>query len=209
MTMDKGMAKDRLLILFYRNPELGKVKTRLSASIGEEKALAVYYLLSHQTKNVTATLRCDKILCYTDFIDTEDSWPSAVYLKSLQQGADLGERMMFAFQSGFERKYKSICIIGMDCFELTSAILEKAFEKLTTHEIVIGPAKDGGYYLLGMNHPHPELFQNKKWSSDSVAADTLSDCEKLKLNVFKLPTLADVDRENDLPEAIRKSLQLL
>ena len=137
--------KNQLLVLFCRNPELGKVKTRLAASIGDEKALAIYFLLANHTKQITAPLACDKILYYSDFVDSEDNWPATTFEKSLQQGADLGEKMMNVFRNGFERKYKSICIIGTDCFDLTSAILEEAFEKLETNDAVIGPAHDGGY----------------------------------------------------------------
>lgn len=206
--MKKPKTRNRLLILFYRNPEPGKVKTRLAATIGDEKALAVYYLLCHHTKEIATPLECDKTLYYTDLIDTEDNWPETTYHKSLQRGADLGERMMHAFRDGFERKYRSICIIGMDCFELTTARVEKAFEELNTHDVVIGPAKDGGYYLLGMNQVYNEIFQNKKWGSNLVAAETLRDCETLKLTVFKLPILTDVDEEKDLPEVTRRSLKL-
>lgn len=194
---------DQLLILFTRNAELGKVKTRLAATMGDEKALAVYYVLCHHTKEVADPLTCDKVVYYTDFIDTEDNWPSTVYLKSLQHGHDLGDKMMHAFRRGFEKNYDSICIIGMDCFELTSKILEQAFERLKSNDVVVGPARDGGYYLLGMRRLHPELFQNKNWSSDSVASATFRDCKKLNLKVFKLPMLTDVDEEKDLPDALK------
>ncbi len=196
--------KNQLLVLFYRNPVLGKVKTRLAARIGDEKALAVYFLLSHHTKEITTPVACDKNLYYTDFIDTEDNWPTTVYHKSLQHGADLGEKMMHAFHDGFEKKYDAICIIGTDCFELTTGIVESAFEMLKTNDVVIGPAKDGGYYLLGMNRLYGPLFQNKKWSSDSVAASTIRDCKDLNLKVFELPMLTDVDEEKDLPHLLKK-----
>ncbi len=199
---------DRLLILFSRNPELGKVKTRLAATLGDEKALAVYYVLSHHSREITVSLTCDKVLYYTDFIDTEDNWPSSVFRKSLQHGNGLGEKMMHAFEEGFEAKYKSICIIGMDCFELTAAIVEQAFEALESSDVVIGPAKDGGYYLLGMKRLHPELFQNKPWSSNAVASSTRCDCDRLGLTYFELMKLTDVDEEKDLPDSIRHSLQL-
>jgi rSAM/selenodomain-associated transferase 1 len=200
--------KERLLILFYRNPELGKVKTRLAATIGDEKALAVYFLLTHHTMTVAAPVPCDKIIYYSDFVDTEDNWPSKIFQKSLQQGFGLGDRMMHAFREGF-RNYKSICIIGTDCFELTQEILEDAFGQLETHDAVIGPARDGGYYLLGMNRLHPEFFHDKSWSSDLVAAATMNDFRKLGLRFTELPLLTDVDQEKDLPEGVRKSLQLL
>jgi rSAM/selenodomain-associated transferase 1 len=142
-------------------------------------------------------------LYYSGFIDTNDGWPADQFKKHLQSGADLGEKMDHAFQKAFSDGYKSICIIGTDCLELTTPILNEAFRKLLTNDIVVGPAKDGGYYLLGMNHPQSSFFQHKKWSTNSVLADTLDDIKLLGLKVWKLPTLTDVDEERDLPSYFR------
>jgi len=192
-----------LLIIFYRNPELGKVKTRLAASIGDAKAFSIYLLLSEHTRSVTEKLPIDKALYYSNYVDTEDNWSKSRYQKILQSGDDLGEKMGNAFKAGFSSGYKSICIIGTDCLDLTPRILKEAFRKLLTHEVVIGPAVDGGYYLLGMNHLHPLLFENKNWGENNVLSQTLSDVKMLGLSFWQMEPLNDIDREEDLPPNFR------
>ena len=196
----RKIKRDSLLIIFYKNPELGKVKTRLASSIGEAKAFSIYLLLAEHTRRITEHLGVYKVVFYSDYIDVDDSWANSVYQKRLQLGMDLGERMANAFKFGFSEGYKSICIIGTDCFELTGSIVEEAFRKLLTHDVVIGPANDGGYYLLGMNYLCNKLFENKKWSSSSVLADTLADTRMLGLTSWQLEKLTDVDEEKDLPQ---------
>ncbi len=198
-----------LLIIFYRNPELGKVKTRLAATVGNEKALVIYLQLASHTKSITEHVDVDKVVYYADFVDKEDSWLNVVFDKQLQRGADLGERMLNAFADGFSNGYQSICIIGTDCFELTTEIVTKAFMKLERQDAVIGPAQDGGYYLLGMNNLLAGVFKNKQWGTGSVCAATMSDFKKLGQNFFQLELLTDIDEEKDLPAAIKKSFQLL
>ncbi len=190
---------ESLLIIFYRNPELGKVKTRLAASIGDAKAYAIYLLLAQHTRSITQDLPQNKALYYSDYIDTEDAWSNNRFQKFLQSGEDLGEKMENAFKAGFNFGYKSICIIGTDCLDLTGQIISEAFRQLLSHDVVIGPAVDGGYYLLGMNYLHEALFKNKKWSTESVLTNTLDDAEVSGLSVFQLQVLNDIDRIEDLP----------
>jgi len=191
-----------LLIIFYRNPHVGKVKTRLAAEVGDSKALAIYlYLVSH-TRTITETLSVDKVVFYSDHIDTEDSWINTIYMKQLQDGLDLGDKMYNAFQYGFGKGYNSICIIGTDCFELTPSIISRAFEALTFSDAVIGPAKDGGYYLLGMNSLHEQFFRDKSWGTNSVFKDTVSDFKAAAIKFHALPALSDIDKASDLPQAL-------
>ncbi len=192
------MSKE-LLIIFYRNPELGKVKTRLAATMGDAKALAIYLALATHTRMITESLSMDKIVFYSHHVDTEDNWSNSTYLKQVQHGNDLGERMHNAFKFGFQSDYESICIIGTDCFELTSKILAEAFEKLIIHNAVIGPAIDGGYYLLGMKRLYAEIFKNKNWSTETVTQQTEADFKKINLSYYTLQILRDVDTEADLP----------
>ena len=195
------MSSDKnLLMLFVRNPELGKVKTRLAASVGPEEALAIYMHLLQHTKQVTENLPMDKVVYYSNEVDHHDLWPNDKYKKQVQPAGDLGEKMEDAFKSAFEQGYTSVVIIGSDCHQLTPAIVEKAFEALKTHEVVIGPALDGGYYLLGMRQLHPELFQDKRWSTEHVFPDTLYDIERLHLAHKVLPELSDIDHVEDLDE---------
>ena len=196
----------RLLIIFYRNPELGKVKTRLAVKVGEEKALAIYLMMASHTKAIAEKVKIDKVIYYTDFIDREDNWPNEKFDKKLQHGIDLGERMARAFANGFGAGFERICVVGTDCFELTAEIIAEAFHELEQTEVVIGPAKDGGYYLLGMTRLIAPLFKNKKWSTDTVYDDTINDLNKIGQNFSKLECLTDVDEEKDLPASVKKLL---
>jgi uncharacterized protein len=198
------MQSKYLLIIFYRNPELGKVKTRLAKTLGDEKALAIYLALSSHTRFITENLTIDKAIYYSNFVDTEDVWPNISFHKKLQNGNDLGEKMHNAFTDGFKNGYERICIIGTDCFELSGDIIKQAFEQLHTNDAVIGPAKDGGYYLLGMKKTIQELFKNKIWSSDTVATDTIQNFKDLNITFAQLVVLSDVDEEKDLPANFSK-----
>jgi uncharacterized protein len=195
------MTSKRLLMLFVRNPELGKVKTRLAASVGPETALDIYLHLLRHTRDITQELPMDKVVYYSERIEENDLWPDQLYQKKLQPAAgDLGDKMKAAFEAAFADGYTSVVIIGSDCQQLTADIINEAFEGLENHEVVIGPALDGGYYLLGMQHLHPELFENKRWSTEHVFPDTLYDIERLHLSHTLLPYLSDVDKLEDLQE---------
>ncbi|MEX0360564.1 MAG: TIGR04282 family arsenosugar biosynthesis glycosyltransferase, partial [Allomuricauda sp.] len=158
--MDKSK---HLLLIFTRNPELGKCKTRLAAKVGDQTALDIYkFLLSH-TVNITSELDVTKWVFYSNEIWEKDIWANGTYQKKLQNGTDLGQRMLNAFQEGFESGYEKIVIIGSDMYDLSQADLELAFSQLNQHDYVVGPAEDGGYYLLGMTALNKELFQDKQW----------------------------------------------
>ncbi len=190
-----------LLILFYKNPELGKVKTRLGATLGDEAALAIYSVLAEHTRQITRHLDVDKVVYYAQHIESSDQWPASVYAKRLQKGNNLGERLHHAMSNAFADGYRSVVVIGTDCLELDEATLRQAFLELKNNQAVIGPAKDGGYYLLGLNQYIPTLFQNKNWSTETVFADTVKDFETLNISFSRLPILRDVDREEDMPAA--------
>jgi len=188
----------RLLIIFTRNPELGKCKTRLAATVGHEAALEIYVFLLKHTVKVTENLNVTKQVHYSYKIHHNDLWPEAVFDKKQQSGTDLGERMHHAFKQGFESGYKQIIIIGSDLYDLNQAELSQAFDALDDRDYVIGPAEDGGYYLLGMQQLNPALFQNKNWGTSSVLKDTLSILENE--NVALLPQKNDVDYYEDIQD---------
>lgn len=190
---------NRAIIIFIKNPVLGKVKTRLAKTIGDERALEVYEELLAHTATESARVKADRFVFYSDFIpDSDETWSHSEFNYELQEGEDLGERMNNAFEFIFSLGYKQVLIIGSDCFDLTFDLIEKAFKEFDESEIVIGPAKDGGYYLLGLTSLLPELFQNKKWSTQTVFDDTLNDLIQLKKGWFELPILSDIDTEEDL-----------
>ena len=188
------------LIIFVRRPVLGKVKTRLAATIGDENALLVYRHLLARTKNITQELAINKFVFYADEIDTDDLWNG--YEKHLQSGYDLGERMKNAFQLLLKEGFRKIIIIGSDCLEMDACLLNNAFKELNKTDVVIGPAKDGGYYLLGMKNNHSFLFDISNWSTATVYADTINLMNVNKLSYTALTKLKDVDTEDDLPAGI-------
>lgn len=196
--MTKLFSDKDLLLIFIKNPILGKVKTRLAKTVGKEKALRIYNLLLDHTLRLTHPLPLTKYLFYDSHIQQNDMWPDLHYQKFLQEGQDLGERMYKAFLKGSNDAYSSIVIIGSDCPELHSDILVNAFEALKTSDVVVGPAKDGGYYLLGMKQLIPSLFKNKSWSSPQVFNETMNDINLLNLRCHLLPILSDIDTEDDL-----------
>jgi len=207
------MNKKRLLIIFVKNPELGKCKTRLAATIGDEKALNFYKNMLVRTKEVAEKASVDKAIYYSSFVDKDDLWSNLPpFAKHLQnQDPDLGAKMQSAFEEAFEAGYESVCVIGSDCYALDEKVIEEAFKSLATQDAVLGPSNDGGYYLLGMNKLHPALFTNKEWSTESVAAATIHDFKNLNLNYSLLDELTDIDNEEDLrsiPEAEIKRLLL-
>ncbi len=193
------------LIIFVRNPVFGKVKSRLAATLGKEKALAIYKELLAHTNKILKDIPVEKFVFYDDFINHDDIWQNETYHKFLQEGDNLGERMKKAFEKLFNDGYTKAVIIGSDCFELTTGIILKGIKMLSTYDIVIGPASDGGYYLLGMNNFIHELFENKKWSTDTVYRDTLDQVEKFDHSVGVLALLNDVDEENDISIILKKT----
>ena len=188
----------RALIIFARKPEAGKVKTRLAATLGNDKALDIYIKLLEHTRRVAAAATCDKYVFLTE-PKHDDFWDG--FTDEMQQGDTLGARMQHSFQFLFEKGYNHVLIIGSDCPGLDADIISKGFEELNEADIVIGPATDGGYYLLGMDKMHPSLFQNKSWSTGTVFDDTISDINAAGLSFFTLPGLSDVDEEKDIPAA--------
>lgn len=187
-----------VLVVFVKNPEFGQVKTRLAKTIGHTNALKIYRFLLEHTKNVALETPVERLIVYSDYIDFEDLFEPREFIKDVQRGENLGVRMLNAFKDNFEDGYKKIVLIGSDCYEITSDILVDAFFALDKKDLVLGPAKDGGYYLIGMKQPHPKLFQQKSWGEENVFIDTLLDAKKLGLSYFLLPTLSDVDEEEDL-----------
>ena len=189
---------EELLIIFVRNPEKGKVKTRLAAVLGKEKALSIYKCLLQKTARESIGVKADKVVYYSNFADENDLWDNKHFCKAVQKGNDLGEKMADAFKRAFTKGYQRVCIVGSDCYDLTQAIIQKAFEVLRKYDAVIGPAKDGGYYILGMSAFNSALFANKKWSTHTVARDTIQDFKTYKMSYEILPTLSDVDTAEDL-----------
>ena len=191
------MSKNKnLLLIFTRNPELGKAKTRLAKTVGDATALEIYKFLLNKTQEVASKVTADKAVYYSVKIRENDIWDATIYQKHQQVGEDLGIRMLNAFKNSFDAGYEKVLIIGSDLYDLTSEIIDDAFYQLHTNDVIIGPAIDGGYYLLGMNAVQENIFQNKDWGTASVRKDTLADLKDKKVHL--LQELNDVDVYEDI-----------
>jgi len=203
----ESMNKDKYaLIVFVKNPLLGKVKTRLAQKIGEKNTLRIYHKLLNHTLKIILPLTQDVVIYYSDEVIIDDMWAGHQYLKEKQTGIDLGDKMSNAFKNYFSKDYKKICIIGSDNLEITTEIIEQAFHELNETDIVIGPSADGGYYLVGMKAQYSEIFKNKPWSTSRVLEETINDLKDQTLSYSLLKTLSDIDTYKDLKKAIDRGL---
>ncbi|GAB2485844.1 TIGR04282 family arsenosugar biosynthesis glycosyltransferase [Algoriphagus taiwanensis] len=191
------------LLIFQKNPELGKVKTRLAAGIGDQKALEIYRALIQLTLQEAEKSGFDLYVYYSSFIP--ERIDSSAFRACLQHGMDLGERMENAFSDIFSLGYSKAMIIGTDCPELSSDILLEAERQLEENQVVIGPAEDGGYYLLGLKAFHPQLFRSIAWSTSSVLKETLARAKAFRLKTSLIISLSDLDTEEDLKSLLDKS----
>lgn len=186
------------LIIFAKNPVLGKVKTRLAATLGNEKALEVYKELLAHTCDISSKVNAQKVVFYSDFIEKDDLWGKADFDQAIQNGEDLGKRMSNAFKEVFNTFDGKVIIIGTDCKELSTEIIDQAFNALEFVDIVLGPALDGGYYLIGMKSLNENLFENIAWSTSTVLEQTVGQINTRKLSFLLLKALSDIDTEEDL-----------
>lgn len=191
-----AMHQQQALITFVKNPKKGKVKTRLARTVGDDRALQIYKALLQHTRDICTSINASRYLYYSNFIDEQDEWPNELFQKELQPTGDLGNRMATAFQQVL-RKHQKAVIIGSDCASLTSGIVEEAFRQLEDHDFVLGPAFDGGYYLLGMRTFLPVLFEDMPWSTESVADITRQRILDAQKSFSEVATLSDIDYEED------------
>jgi rSAM/selenodomain-associated transferase 1 len=205
---NQNFLKMDAIIIFIKNPQLGKVKTRLAATVGNVRALEIYHILMQHTNVITMTLtNVEKYLFYSNFIDKKDIWENTEFHKFVQfAGQDLGLKMASAFLVTYQKKHAKVLIIGSDCLELNQGVITEAYRQLSENEVVIGPASDGGYYLIGFNFDLigevseevlKIMFWNREWSHERVGQEAIESCEKMRLSYTILPTLTDVDEEKD------------
>ncbi len=194
------MLSTTALVIFVRNPISGQVKTRLAKDIGDERALEIYLQLLQHTLEITRGLSFRKFIYYADEVSDYDLWSVPGYTKRKQNGNDLGERMLNSFKELFDQGFTRIVIIGSDCLQLKTETLEEAVALLESNAAVIGPARDGGYYLLGLTKFYPDLFIDKPWSTDLVFAKTIADFNQQGISYALLEELSDIDDSTDLEE---------
>lgn len=188
------------LIIFIKNPVLGTVKTRLAASIGDQAALEVYRDLMQKCRLESLATNTQRYLFYSKQIIKDDDWSDSDFKKRLQVEGDLGTKISEAFKLVFSKEGKTI-IIGSDCFDLSAKRIEEAFEKLDNADVVLGPANDGGYYLLGTKKFFPRIFEQINWSTETVFIETIRRVNELNLTVSILEELIDLDTYDDLKKS--------
>ncbi|MGK7914789.1 MAG: TIGR04282 family arsenosugar biosynthesis glycosyltransferase [Prochloraceae cyanobacterium] len=198
------MKQKESLIIFTRYPEPGKTKTRTIPALGAEGAAQLQRQMSEHTLVQARRVQSDRSLAVEVHFTGGDrqlmkDWLGSDLIYRYQSEGDLGVRMRSAFELSFNAGMTGVAIIGIDCPDLNASLMAEAFEALTCDcDLVLGPAADGGYYLIGLNRLIPELFADISWGTSQVLAQTKAIAEKLELNVYYLSVLNDVDRPEDL-----------
>ncbi|MEH1975962.1 MAG: TIGR04282 family arsenosugar biosynthesis glycosyltransferase [Nostoc sp.] len=192
------------LIIFTRYPEPGKTKTRLIPVLGNVGAANLQReMTEHTIFQVQELQKAVAISVEVRFAGGDSQlmqdWLGLDLLYQSQGEGDLGLRMARSLFDAFQSGRKKVIIIGTDCPGLNAQILATAFDKLQTFDLVLGPAIDGGYYLIGLRQPILELFVNIEWGTAQVFQKTVDIAHKLNLLHVNLLPLADVDRPEDLP----------
>lgn len=191
------------LVIFVKYPEPGKVKTRLGTEIGFQAAASLYRLFMEQTFELAQQSSVEKIFVAFAPREREANFSEIVpdsFELVPQDGQTLGAKMLNAFQYTFAAGAEGTVILGSDSPTLPLQLLETAFATLTKHDLVLGPAEDGGYYLIGMKEGHSGIFESIEWSSSSVLEATLKRAEESQLRVKLLKRWYDVD---DKPTLVR------
>ncbi|MEK0441085.1 MAG: hypothetical protein RL403_63 [Bacteroidota bacterium] len=187
--------KKEVVLVFQKNEVLGKVKTRLAASVGEKQALEIYLQLLDKTYLALRDISVSTITYFSEFIP--DNPIHSAENKLVQVGQDLGERMKNAFAGCFESGMQKVVLIGTDCPSLEGKHIIQAFEALDQSDLVLGPAKDGGYYLIGMKRRSDFLFEGIFWSTELVLSQTLALAAAQGIQTSLLPVLEDIDTLED------------
>lgn len=184
-----------LVIVFVKNAKLGKVKTRLAKTIGNQAAFETYKALVSITETILNEVLVDKRVYFSETIE-EDEWNG--YEKFVQKGTDLGARMENAFKKAFDDGYNRIVLIGSDLPDITSKHIKKGLDTLNHYDSVFGPALDGGYYLLGLSKMCDFVFSNKPWSKSNLLKETTNELVLNNVDYNMLEVLNDIDTFQDL-----------
>lgn len=194
---------ERSLIVFAKVPRPGHVKTRLAAAVGDVEAASLYRVMG---RRVLDGVRGGdyRLVAYIDpanELAAARRWLGAAGVDFRpQEGEGLGERLTDAFRREFQRA-GHVCAIGTDAPAVDRHVVERAFAELPTNDLVLGPALDGGYYLIGATGYWPELFRDVPWSTEEVMAATLARARALTLRTATLEALPDIDTVEDLERA--------
>lgn len=187
-----------LVMVFLKAPRPGTVKTRLGREIGTAGATRLYRRLAKaQLARLPAGLDCE--IHYAPHGAGREMWDwlGSRHTFRVQRGGNLGERLNHGFARGFARGFQPILAIGADCPGLDGDCLQRAAAALTRVDVVLGPASDGGYYLIGLRQPAPRLFDGIAWGGPTVLAATRSRIRKCGLSSLLLDTKDDIDELAD------------
>jgi uncharacterized protein len=195
--------KDTAIIVFTRFPVEGKVKTRLAKNMGNKFTVSFYKTCAEHTfSELVKVKKYDMdiyLFCSEENEMTEViNWTMNKFSYQFQQGDNLGLRMFNAFKFVFNKGYKKVIIIGTDAPDISMNLVQSAISVLDNYSVVIGPANDGGYYLLGFKSKLMDLFSGIEWSTDSVLNNTIEKLNHSKTNYFMLNELTDIDTLEDL-----------
>lgn len=190
--------KKTAIIIFIKNPDLGRVKKRLAQTLGEEAALEVYHQMLAHTLQITRSLSVDKFLYYDREAVSNDAWPDDIYQKRIQNGATMAIRITNAFNEVFAMGYEHVSLIGSDCLDLDERIIRLAFRQLEHFDTVLGPTKDGGAYMLGMTDYQPEIFDVAAWGTPQLSSELQKAIHQAKKTCFMLSELASITTIEDL-----------
>jgi uncharacterized protein len=192
---------ENALVVFVKHPRPGAVKTRLAAAIGPEAAADLYRALVEHVLEATTPRPGDyERLVFFDppgALEEMRAWLPGVRLLA-QEGLDLGARMADAFARAFARGARRVAIVGTDVPGVARETVLGALSTLDAADVALGPAEDGGYYLLALREPRPELFAGIAWSTATVAAETRARAAASGLSVSDLPAVRDLDTLDDL-----------
>ena len=203
------MTQPERLIVFARFPEAGQVKTRLIPALGADRAAQLQAALTHATLDVAGQY-CSGRPCeqQVQFAGGDAARMGRLFgvdrQYEAQVGNGLGERLEHAVSASFHSGVQRLVVIGTDCPELDSCRLNDAFAALTHSDVVLGPALDGGYYLIGMRTPRVELFRGIDWGTERVLQQTLTIARRLGIRVHRLQPLSDLDHAEDLVACRRR-----
>jgi uncharacterized protein len=202
MAFAESVSQD-CLIIFTRYPEAGKVKTRLIPALGAAGAAALHQRMVEQTLGQAKELSRIKTLSIEVWFTGGSTaqmqdWLGTDVDYQPQPAGDLGDRLIAAFKTAFAKGHPSVVIVGTDCPDLSATVLGQSFSALKQRELVLGPAIDGGYYLVGLGRFVPELFEAIPWSTGEVLGQTLEIAQRLSLEPFLLEPLSDTDLPQDL-----------
>jgi hypothetical protein len=197
------MKSPNVLLYFVKYPEPGRVKTRLAQAVGDAEAARLYREVVESNLSELGTLPPESVSLVVTFDPPERekevrAWLSNDHLYFPQKKGELGERLGWAFEALFGHGAKKVLAVGSDTIGLRASLIEEACEALNRSDLVLGPAKDGGYYLIGLSRPEPRLFENIPWSTPEVFNRTVACAKACELSYTLLEELEDLDQVENL-----------